>query len=65
MAKPSIHHKLNDENAIPSVLKDQAVVLRPEDTFSAIGTYNLDGYPYLLGLGTAPGYAVGSIPDGW
>jgi hypothetical protein len=65
MAKPSIHHKLNNENAIPSVLKDQAVVLRPEDTFSAIGTYNLDEYPYLLGLETAPGYAVGSIPDGW
>jgi hypothetical protein len=58
MVKPSIYHKLNDKNAILSVFKDQVIILRPEDTFSAIGTYNLDGCSCLLCLGTAPGSAI-------
>lgn len=58
MAKPSIYDKLNDKNAILSVFKDQVNVLRPEDTLSAIGTYNLDGCSCLLALGTTPGSAI-------
>jgi hypothetical protein len=58
MVKSSIYHRLNDKNAILSVFKDQVVVVRPGDTFSAIGTYDLDGCSCLLGLGTTPGSAI-------
>jgi hypothetical protein len=58
MVMLSIYHKLNNKNAVLSVFTDQVIILRPEDTFSAIGTYNLDGCSCLLGLGTAPGSAI-------
>jgi hypothetical protein len=58
MVKPSIYHRLNDKNAVLSVFKDQVIILRPGDTSSAIGTYDLDGCSCLLGLGTAPGSAI-------
>ena len=58
MARPSIYDRLNDQNAILSVFKDQVNVLRSEDTLSAIGTYDLDVCSCLLGWGTTPGSAI-------
>jgi hypothetical protein len=58
MTTPSIYHELNDKNAILTVFKDQMILLKPKDTFSAIGTYDLDGCSCLLGLGTTSGSAI-------
>lgn len=70
MSKPSIYHRLNENNAILSVFKDQVNILKSEDPWSAIGTYDLDGCSCLLVMGTTPGSAIlvariGYLPIGF
>lgn len=58
MAEPSVYHKLNNNNAILSVFKDQVNISRAEDTLSAIGNYDLHGCSCVLAMGTTPGSAI-------
>lgn len=58
MDRPSIYQTLNDKGAILSVFKDQVGILKPDDPWLAIGTYDLDGFSCLLVLGTTPGSAI-------
>jgi hypothetical protein len=58
MAASSVFEELDHQGAILGVPRDQVLILRPQDSKSAIGTQRFNGHACLVLMGTSPRSAV-------
>lgn len=58
MATRSVFDELDNQGAVLDVPRGQVLVLRPQDSKSAIGTQRFSGHAYLVLMGTSPKSAV-------
>ena len=58
MAASSVFEELDHQGAILDVPRDQVLILRPQDSKSAIGTQRFNGHVCLVLMGTSPRSAI-------